>query len=67
MPARRAGVSPVRRQMEILYRLNGREIKNATPREKDYRLSDGGGLYLVVKASGGDSGGGPTNSMAKES
>jgi len=39
--------------MEILYRLNDREIKNAKPREKDYRLSDGGGLYLVVTAGGG--------------
>ena len=38
--------------METLYRLNDREIKNAKPGEKDYRLSDGGGLYLVVKTSG---------------
>jgi hypothetical protein len=25
--------------MEILYRLKDREIKNARPREKDYRMS----------------------------
>jgi Arm domain-containing DNA-binding protein len=28
-------------------------VKNATPGEKDYRLSDGAGLYLVVTKSGG--------------
>jgi len=28
-------------------------VKNAEPREKEYRLSDGDGLYLVVKPSGG--------------
>ncbi len=39
--------------MDILKRLKDHEIKNAKPGEKDYRLSDGGGLYLVVKASGG--------------
>ncbi len=39
--------------MEILNRLKDREIKNARPREKEYRLSDGGGLYLVVTTSGG--------------
>jgi len=38
--------------MEILYKLNHREIENAKPRERDYRMSDGGGLYLVVKTTG---------------
>ena len=28
------------------------QVKNAAPREKDYRLSDGGNLYLLVKAGG---------------
>ena len=27
-------------------------IKNALPREKDYKLSDAGGLYLFVSKSG---------------
>jgi integrase len=27
-------------------------IKNAKPKEKPYKLSDGGGLYLLVKSSG---------------
>jgi hypothetical protein len=39
--------------MEILNRLRDHDIKNAKPGEKDYRLSDGGGLYLVVNTSGG--------------
>lgn len=38
--------------MEI-HKLNDRQIKSAEKREKDYRLSDGGGLYLVVKTNGG--------------
>ena len=38
--------------MEI-HKLNDLQIKSAEKREKDYRLSDGGGLYLVVKPSGG--------------
>ena len=29
------------------------QVKNAEPGEKEYRLSDGGGLYLVVTPSGG--------------
>lgn len=29
------------------------QITNAKPREKDYKLSDGGGLYLLVTPSGG--------------
>lgn len=28
-------------------------IKSAKPRERDYKLADGGGLYLLVTASGG--------------
>jgi hypothetical protein len=47
------GYRPGRQQMDILNRLKDPEVKNAKPREKDYRLSDGGGLYLVVKSSGG--------------
>lgn len=27
-------------------------LTNAKPREKDYKLSDGDGLYLLVKANG---------------
>ncbi|MEE2651222.1 MAG: integrase arm-type DNA-binding domain-containing protein [Pseudomonadota bacterium] len=29
------------------------EIRNAAPREKQYKLADGGGLYLLVKPNGG--------------
>jgi hypothetical protein len=29
------------------------EIKNAKPKEKEYKLSDGNGLFLLVKPSGG--------------
>lgn len=29
------------------------EIRNAAPREKQYKLTDGGGLYLLVKPNGG--------------
>lgn len=29
------------------------EIKNAKPKEKDYKLFDGGGLFLLVASSGG--------------
>ncbi len=28
-------------------------IKNAKPRERDFKLADGGGLYLLVTVSGG--------------
>jgi integrase len=38
--------------MEI-NKLNDQQVKHAKPGKKDYRLSDGGGLYLVVKPSGG--------------
>ena len=30
------------------------QVKNAEPGKKEYRLSDGGGLYLVVTPSGGE-------------
>ena len=29
------------------------EVENAKPQEKEYKLSDGGGLYLLVTPSGG--------------
>lgn len=29
------------------------QVKNAKPKDKDYKLSDGGGLYLLVTPSGG--------------
>lgn len=29
------------------------QVKNAKPKEKDYKLTDGGGLYLLVTPSGG--------------
>ncbi len=28
-------------------------IRNAKPRERDYKLADGGGLYLLVTPAGG--------------
>jgi integrase len=40
--------------MKLTHKLKNNDvIENAQHGEKDYRLSDGGGLYLVVKASGG--------------
>lgn len=33
--------------------LTATQTKNARPRAKDYKLSDGGGLYLLVKKTGG--------------
>ena len=33
--------------------LTATQIKQAKPKEKDYKLSDGGGLYLLVTKSGG--------------
>jgi integrase len=38
--------------MEI-WKLSDLKVKNAKPKEKAYRLSDGRGLYLVVTPSGG--------------
>jgi hypothetical protein len=32
-------------------------IKSAKPRERNYTLADGGGLYVLVAASGGSCGG----------
>ena len=29
------------------------QVKNAKPQAKDYKLSDGGGLYLLITSSGG--------------
>jgi len=29
------------------------EIKKAKPKDKDYKIADGGGLYLLVTPSGG--------------
>jgi len=33
--------------------LTPQKIENALPKEKEYKLSDGGGLYLLVTPSGG--------------
>ena len=33
--------------------LTATQIKQAKPKEKDYKLSDGRGLYLLVTKSGG--------------
>ena len=33
--------------------LTATQIKQAKPKEKDYKLSDGGGLYLFVTKAGG--------------
>ncbi|MGC4125501.1 Arm DNA-binding domain-containing protein, partial [Enterobacter sp.] len=32
--------------------LTARQIETAKPRDKDYKLTDGQGLYLLVKKSG---------------
>jgi integrase len=32
--------------------LNAREVETAKPRDKAYKLADGGGLYLVVNTNG---------------
>ena len=34
-------------------KLNATVIKNAKPKDKPYKLADGGGLYLEVKSNGG--------------
>ena len=34
-------------------KLNARQIDTAKPKEKAYKLADGGGLYLLVKPNGG--------------
>ena len=46
------GYRPWCKVMEI-HKLNDLQIKSAEKGEKEYRLSDGGGLYLVVKPSEG--------------
>ncbi len=33
-------------------KLTARQVDTCKPKEKDYKLSDGGGLYLLVKQSG---------------
>ncbi|QBH98444.1 DUF4102 domain-containing protein [Limnobaculum zhutongyuii] len=33
-------------------KLNARQVETSKPKEKDYKLTDGGGLYLLVKANG---------------
>ena len=33
--------------------LNDKLIKNAKPKEKQYKLADGLGMYLLVEANGG--------------
>jgi integrase len=38
--------------MEI-HKLKDKQVESAAGRDKEYRLSDGGGLYLVVKPKGG--------------
>lgn len=32
--------------------LNARQIDTAKPKEKEYKFTDGGGLYLLVKPNG---------------
>lgn len=32
--------------------LNARQIDTAKPKEKEYKLADGGGLYLLAKPNG---------------
>ncbi len=34
-------------------KLTVKQIDSSKPKEKDYKLSDGGGLYLLVKTNGG--------------
>jgi hypothetical protein len=36
------------------------QIRKATPLEKDYKLTDGGGLYLLVTSKGPNCGDWPT-------
>ncbi len=42
---------PARRYQQL--KLTATAIKNAQPREKQYSMVDGGGLYLLVKPNGG--------------
>ncbi len=36
-----------------IIQLSDAKVKNAKPRDKDYKLADGGGLYLFVSSTGG--------------
>jgi hypothetical protein len=36
--------------------LSDTQVRNAKTKEADYKLSDGGGLFLFVTAAGGSSG-----------
>ena len=36
--------------------LTATQIKQTKPKEKDYKLSDGGGLYLLVTKAGANTG-----------
>jgi hypothetical protein len=47
--------------------LTDTEIKKARKREKPYKLSDGGGLYLWITPSGGKLWRGPTGTRRKKS
>ena len=38
--------------VKIIKPLNDTQIKSAKPREKDFTLSDGNGLYLLIKSNG---------------
>lgn len=33
------------------------QVKNAKPKDKPYKLTDGGGLYLLITPAAGSSGG----------
>ncbi|WP_338135393.1 Arm DNA-binding domain-containing protein [Metapseudomonas otitidis] len=35
--------------------LTALQVKNVAPRERDYGLADGGGLFLWIRAAGGKS------------
>lgn len=48
IPPKRGDAMPVKAKP-----LSDIEIKKAKPKEKDYKLSDGGGLYLLITTSGG--------------
>ncbi|RVS65726.1 DUF4102 domain-containing protein, partial [Escherichia coli] len=34
-------------------KLNARQVDAAKPKDKPYKLADGGGLYLLIKPNGG--------------
>lgn len=46
--------------------LNNRQIQTAKPKDKPYKLSDGGGLYLLVTPAGASCGGWNIALMAKK-